>query len=214
MDPRDYLKRATDLKKQGQIKEAIDQLRICFQLSKELNYQLMIDDFLRLPMYYAYDNDFQNATIEIEKLEKHSTSNIELFKIFDTKRKILQKEKKIKESVIYSLLSIIFEFKNLDSDQFSGLQFEKECYEKKIITKKEYEQSLKNAELFQKRVKDSFLDEINLKKLLNSKIKIKDSKIQFEIYEILKLLLQKTNSKSQQELKLEAEKHIENIEII
>lgn len=113
--PEDLLKKATSLKKENKIDEAIEALREAYKAIEKTKLDYSEDVYLRLPMYLQAAKRNDEAWAEFNKLivslpQRYSGSVLYMAysSVYDKMRLFLQREGKHKEAVIQGVLSYLF----------------------------------------------------------------------------------------------------------
>jgi hypothetical protein len=137
-DPNALLKRATTLKREGNLDAAIQTLRQAYgQIAKEqMTYG--VDPFLRLPLYLqeAHRNDeawaeFNRLIVEgyPNQLRDQGVRSMEHSKVYDKMRLFLQRDGKNDQAIVFGVLSMLARAKGLNlqkrSDEFKEFTSQK-----------------------------------------------------------------------------------------
>ncbi len=117
MEPDILLKEATELKRNGNVPEAIVKLKQAYKLMDSSSIQYSIDPYLRLPMYLQEINNNDEAWKEfnllIQKLPHIYGTSKEILvmgysQIYDKMRLFLQREDKNIEAIKFGILSYLY----------------------------------------------------------------------------------------------------------
>lgn len=101
----ELLKQATQLKKDGNINEAVNVLRIANEEMNNSKTEYLVTQYLRLPQYLQQAGFNDEAWGEFNKLKLKFTSDLDQSLIEDKMRLFLQREKKFDEAIWMGILS-------------------------------------------------------------------------------------------------------------
>lgn len=180
----EYYKKATESKKKEKYEEAVEFIRKGIEIDKKNNVAVLIATFLRIPMYYSYNNQIAEALSELEIIEKQCKLFCDLAQIYDTKRKIYQSVNNCELSIVNGIKSFLYEYCHYFSDFFTGLGQNEFFFKSGTIDRKTFEERKKKCRDLGQSCADEHITEENIMKSIK-KI-VKKSTINDEREKILK----------------------------